>query len=113
MNDIYRAGTAARAAQPALLKTGLLQEAIFSSPYFSCIATDAQGVIQLFNVGAVRMLGYQASDVIDRITPAGISDPAEAIARAAALSLELDTPITPGSRRWSTRPRAVSKTVMS
>ena len=96
MNDIYRAGTAARAAQPALLKTGLLQEAIFSSPYFSCIATDAQGVIQLFNVGAERMLGYQASDVIDRLTPAGISDPAEAIARAAALSLELDTPITPG-----------------
>ncbi len=96
MNDIYRAGAAARAAQPALLKTGVLQEAIFSSPYFSCIATDAQGVIQLFNVGAERMLGYQASDVIDRITPAGISDPAEVIARAAALSLELDTPITPG-----------------
>ena len=96
MNDIHRAGTAARAAQPALLKTGLLQEAIFSSPYFSCIATDAQGVIQLFNVGAERMLGYQASDVIDRITPAGISDPAEVIARAAALSLELETPITPG-----------------
>ena len=96
MNDIYRAGAAARAAQPALLKTGVLQEAIFSSPYFSCIATDAQGVIQLFNVGAERMLGYQASDVIDRITPAGISDPAEVIARAAALSLELETPITPG-----------------
>jgi signal transduction histidine kinase/ActR/RegA family two-component response regulator len=96
MNDIYRAGAAARAAQPALLQTGVLQEAIFSSPYFSCIATDAQGVIQLFNVGAERMLGYQASDVIDRITPAGISDPAEAIARAAALSREFDTPISPG-----------------
>ena len=96
MNDIYRAGDAARAGQPALLKTGLLQEAIFSSPYFSCVATDAQGVIQLFNVGAERMLGYQASDVIDRITPAGISDPAEVIARAAALSLELGTPIAPG-----------------
>lgn len=72
MNDIHRAGTAARAAQPALLKAGVLQEAIFNSPYFSCIATDAQGVIQLFNVGAERMLGYQADEVINQITPAGI-----------------------------------------
>ncbi|OHV93997.1 histidine kinase [Janthinobacterium lividum] len=96
MNDIHRAGTAARAAQPALLKAGVLQEAIFSSPYFSCIATDAQGVIQLFNVGAERMLGYQADEVIDQITPAGISDPAEVITRAAALSQELGTQIAPG-----------------
>ncbi|PKB23319.1 PAS domain-containing hybrid sensor histidine kinase/response regulator [Janthinobacterium sp. 64] len=96
MNDIHRAGTAARAAQPALLKAGVLQEAIFSSPYFSCIATDAQGVIQLFNVGAERMLGYQADEVINQITPAGISDPAEVICRAAALSQELGTLIAPG-----------------
>src|SRR4029453_16252165 len=34
--------------------------------------------------------------VLDRITPADISDPDELIARAAALSLELGTPITPG-----------------
>lgn len=96
MNDIHRAGAAARAAQPALLKAGVLQEAIFSSPYFSCIATDAQGVIQLFNVGAERMLGYQADEVIDQITPAGISDPAEVITRATALSQELGTLIAPG-----------------
>jgi len=80
----------------ALLKTGALQDAILSSANFSSIATDEKGVIQLFNVGAERMLGYQASDVIDKITPADISDPDEVIARAAALSLELDTPITPG-----------------
>ncbi|WP_258194265.1 ATP-binding protein [Janthinobacterium sp. PAMC25594] len=96
MNDIHRAGTTARATQPALLKAGVLQEAIFSSPYFSCIATDAQGVIQLFNVGAERMLGYQADEVIDQITPAGISDPTEVITRAAALSQELGTLIAPG-----------------
>ena len=96
MNEIYRAGTAAHAAQPALLQAGVLQEAIFNSTYFSCIATDAQGVIQLFNVGAERMLGYQAEDVINRITPAAISDPAEAVVRAATLSLEFDTPITAG-----------------
>src|SRR5213079_177315 len=60
------------------------------------IATDEKGVIQLFNVGAERMLGYTASEVVDKITPADISDPQEVIARAKALSDELATPITPG-----------------
>ena len=80
----------------ALLKTGALQNAILNSANFSSIATDDKGVIQLFNVGAERMLGYSCADVVDQITPADISDPQEVIARAAALSLELGTPITPG-----------------
>jgi PAS domain S-box-containing protein len=82
--------------QKTLLKTGALQDAIFNSAYFSSIATDEKGVIQIFNVGAERMLGYAALDVVNKITPADISDPKELIARAAALSLELGTPITPG-----------------
>ncbi|OGV46957.1 MAG: hypothetical protein A2X46_19350 [Lentisphaerae bacterium GWF2_57_35] len=79
-----------------LLKTGALQKAIFNSANFSCIATDEKGVIQIFNVGAERMLGYTAASVINRITPADISDPKEMIVRARALSAELFTPITPG-----------------
>src|SRR5436189_2991870 len=79
-----------------LLKTGALQNAIFNSANFSSIATDEHGVIQIFNVGAERMLGYAAADVVDKITPADISDPQEVIARAAALSAELATTITPG-----------------
>ena len=80
----------------ALLKAGALQSAIFNSANFSSIATDAKGVIQIFNVGAERMLGYTAADVVNKITPADISDPRELIARAKALSAELGTPITPG-----------------
>jgi PAS domain S-box-containing protein len=83
-------------AQQPLLKAGALQDAILNSANLSTIATDVQGVIQIFNLGAERMLGYKAADVVDKITPAGISDAQEVIARAAALSLELDTPITPG-----------------
>jgi len=79
-----------------LVKTGALQSAIFSSANFSSIATDASGVIQIFNVGAERMLGYTAAEVLNRITPADISDPQEVIARAKALSVELGTSITPG-----------------
>jgi len=79
-----------------LLKAGALQKAILNSANFSSIATDEKGVIQIFNVGAERMLGYAAADVINRITPADITDPQEMIARAQALSTELDTAIAPG-----------------
>ena len=88
--------TARQQAEEALLKAGALQSAIFNSANFSSIATDAKGVIQIFNVGAERMLGYTAAEVMNKITPADISDPQELIARAKALSVELATPITPG-----------------
>jgi len=95
------AGGAAKAVsedqrQRGLLKTGALQTAILNSANFSSIATDEHGIIQIFNVGAERMLGYAAADVVDRITPADISDPQELQARALALSIELGTPITAG-----------------
>ncbi|MBK8385264.1 MAG: PAS domain S-box protein, partial [Candidatus Accumulibacter sp.] len=88
--------TARKQAEEALLKAGALQSAIFNSANFSSIATDARGVIQIFNVGAERMLGYEAADVMNKITPADISDPDELIARARALSTELLTQIAPG-----------------
>src|SRR6202046_1702137 len=88
--------TARKQAEEALLQAGALQNAIFNSENFSSIDTDEKGVIQLFNVGAERMLGYRAIEVVDKITPADISDPQEVIARAKELSLELATPITPG-----------------
>jgi PAS domain S-box-containing protein len=88
--------TARKLAEDALLKAGALQSAIFNSANFSSIATDAKGVIQIFNVGAERMLGYAAAEVMNKITPADISDPQELIARAKALSVELGTSITPG-----------------
>jgi PAS domain S-box-containing protein len=80
----------------ALLKTGALQKAIFNSASFSSIATDARGVIQIFNVGAERMLGYTAAEVVNKITAADLHDPQEVIARASALSLEFGTTIAPG-----------------
>ncbi|HET6264729.1 MAG TPA: ATP-binding protein [Usitatibacter sp.] len=82
--------------QKALLKTGALQNAILTSANFSIIATDEKGIIQLFNVGAERMLGYTAAEVVNKLNPSDIHDPEEVRARAEALSLELATPITPG-----------------
>jgi PAS domain-containing protein len=42
--------------EEALLRAAALESAIFNSANFSCIATDAEGVIQIFNVGAERVL---------------------------------------------------------
>ena len=80
----------------ALLKAGALQSAIFNSANFALIATDEKGIIQLFNIGAERMLGYAAAEVVNQISPAHISDPQEVIARAVVLSREFATAIAPG-----------------
>src|SRR6202789_2173790 len=82
-----------------IVKSGALQQAILNSANFSVIATDEKGIIQLFNAGAELMLGYMAADVVDKITPADISDPQELIARAAALSKDNAAPISPYVRR--------------
>jgi PAS domain S-box-containing protein len=77
-------------------KSGALQKAILNSTNFSVIATDEKGIIQLFNAGAELMLGYAASEVVDQITPADISDPEELRARAATLSHDHAASIAPG-----------------
>ncbi|WP_296542129.1 PAS domain-containing protein, partial [Rhodoferax sp.] len=84
------------AVQQSLREASALQKAIFDSAVFASVATDAKGVIQIFNVGAERMLGYTAAEVMNKITPADISDPQEVVARAKSLSAELETNISPG-----------------
>ena len=79
-----------------MLKASALQDAIYNSVNFSSIATDAQGVIQIFNVGAERMFGYSAAEVVDQLTPDKISDGRELVIRADALSREMGEPIRSG-----------------
>ncbi len=99
--------------EEALLKAGALQNAIFNSANFSSIATDAKGVIQIFNVGAERMLGYAATDVLNKITPADISDPQEVIARAKALISNWPPRFRRALRRWYSKPPGASRTSTS
>ena len=82
--------------QEASFINGALRNAILDSANSFSIVTDAKGIIQFFNVGAEHVLGYAEADVINKITPAEISDPQEMIAYAEALSLEFSKPITPG-----------------
>jgi signal transduction histidine kinase/CheY-like chemotaxis protein len=80
----------------SVLKAEALQQAVLTSAKFSIIATDEHGIIQVFNVGAERMLGYAAADVVNRISPSDMHDPAEVLARAEGLSAELGVRIAPG-----------------
>jgi PAS domain S-box-containing protein len=93
---ILRDISARRAAEEALRKSTALQDAILNSANFSSIATNAKGVIQIFNVGAESMLGYTAAEVVNLMTPAEISDPQELVARAKTLGEEFDAVISPG-----------------
>ena len=96
--------------EEALLKNDALQSAIFNSANFSSIATDAKGVIQIFNVGAERMLGYAAAEVVNTITPADISDPRRSLPAPARSASSSARRLRRDSKRWSSRPRAGSRT---
>src|ERR1700730_7866706 len=91
-----RDSTAGPACQSALLETEIFRNAILNSADFAVISTDARGIIQLFNVGAVRMLGYAADDVVNRKTLDALFDPQQPIDHAKALSTEFATTIAPG-----------------
>lgn len=72
------------------------QDHVINSADLTIISTDTQGLIQSFNVGALKKLGYQAEEVVGKATPAILHDPDEIIAHAALLSEELHRPIEAG-----------------
>lgn len=72
------------------------KKAIMDSSEFSFVSTDLEGVIQTFNRGAEKMLGYSADEMINKQTPAILHDINEVVARAQLLSDELQTEIIPG-----------------
>jgi PAS domain S-box-containing protein len=57
------------------------------------IATDLKGLVTVFNTGAERMLGYQAEEIIGKVTPAHWHMPAECAQRGAELSANLGRPV--------------------
>ncbi len=66
-----------------------LQQAILDGANFAIISTDLQGTIQSFNAAAERLLGYAASEVVGKTTPAIFHDLNEIVAQSQLLSQEL------------------------
>ena len=65
-----------------------LQAVVDSSTEVAMISTDPSGVIQLFNTGAERMLGYSAGELVGQHSPALFHDAAEVNRRGAQLSAQ-------------------------
>ncbi|MCP6760459.1 MAG: response regulator [Fischerella sp. CENA71] len=82
--------------QKALKSVMTLQQAIFNSANYTIISTDTNGIISTFNTAAEKLLGYTATEVIGKATPAIIHDPNEVAQRAKELSQELAHQIAPG-----------------
>jgi PAS domain S-box-containing protein len=72
------------------------QAVVLNSTTSSVIATSPEGIIELFNYGAVRMLGYPASEMVGKQTPAVIHVAEEVAARARELTAELGRPVEAG-----------------
>ncbi|WP_333459591.1 PAS domain S-box protein [Microcoleus sp. Pol10D4] len=79
-----------------LWQVNSLQRAILNGTDYSIISTDPTGIIQTFNAGAERMLGYTTQEIIGKASPALFHDANEVIDRAASLSAELGQNIPPG-----------------
>ncbi len=88
-----------------LLEKTTFQKAILDSARISIITTDREGIIRSFNVGAERMLGYRAEELIGQDTPARYHDELECRKRAQELSAELGEPVKPGIEVFIARAR--------
>lgn len=74
-----------KAAEETLARVSGLNQAILDNADHSIIATDTEGLVLIFNHAAERMLGYRAEEMVGKLTPAILHDPAEVCHRAEAL----------------------------
>ena len=70
-----------------------LKSVLDSASWISIIATDADGIIVVFNTGAERMLGYAAEEMIGKRTPEVFHLKSEVEAHGKELSREFGRPI--------------------
>lgn len=66
-----------------------LQAVLDAATQVSIIASDVNGIIDVFNAGAERMLGYTAEEMVGRQTPQIIHLESEVITRSHELTAEL------------------------
>jgi PAS domain S-box-containing protein len=79
-----------------LWKLNKLQRAILDGTDYAIISNNLNGIIQTFNAGAEKMLGYSMEEVIGKFTPEIFHDPQEIIDKIAKASKILGKDIGEG-----------------
>lgn len=74
---------------------GQLRSVLNAATQVAIIATDLRGVVNTFNAGAEKMLGFKAEEVVGRLTLESLHLAVELEARAASLSVVLGKRIPP------------------
>jgi diguanylate cyclase (GGDEF)-like protein/PAS domain S-box-containing protein len=74
---------------------GQLRSVLNAATHVAIIATDLRGVINMFNAGAERMLGFKGEQVVGRLTLESLHLSAELETRATRLSVALGKRIPP------------------
>ena len=77
-------------------RLSILQESILNSAAYAVIATDESGTIKLFNPAAEKLLGYKASELVDKLSPAVFHLESEVVEKAQLLTKELGENVEPG-----------------
>ncbi|PYQ27283.1 MAG: hypothetical protein DMF56_21145 [Acidobacteria bacterium] len=86
--------TERKAAAESVAAANTQRKAVLdSATRVSIIATDAEGMITVFNSGAERMLGYSAEEVTTQRSLLELHDPNEVAHYAEVLSIEFHRPI--------------------
>ena len=93
---IARDMTLEKEQQEQLRTTTTDLKAILNATEFSIISSGLDGVINQFNRGAEKLLGYKAEDVVGKITPEIFHVKEEVVKRAEELSIELGRKVEPG-----------------
>lgn len=83
--------------------THLLTSVLNAASEMSIIATDVEGIITTFNLGAERMLGFSSAEVIGKKTPALFHKAEEVVTRGLELSQEFGRPVE-GFRVFTEKP---------
>lgn len=86
-----------------------LLEAIVSSTRHLIISTDLDGTVTFFNAAAENELGYKASEVVGKHSPALWHDADEVVSRAEELSKELNRKVEPGFDVFALNPQKYGK----
>jgi PAS domain S-box-containing protein len=84
-----------RRAESKLSEMLTLQNAIFNSANYAIVSTDKNGVVQMFNTAAERILGYSAKEIVGHATLMHWRDPQEVAERATKLSDRFGHPLRP------------------